>query len=303
MYYFIYKVTNLVNGMMYVGAHSTKNIDDGYLGSGVDIKKAIIEFGKENFEREILQFVDTENELFELEREIVNESIIKNRWFYNKRIGGNGGTRFYKPDSREKISIKSKERWDNMTEEERNNFISKTRLSIKLLMNTDVMKEKIRNGLRNRGEEEKKKQYKNTSNGLKKRYAGLSEEEKIEFRKRKKESMSKPEVRKRISESLKNSESVKGGYENPDFLKTWKPRYDSIREHVISMCLTDTFDIDIKKMIMEKYGFGVKTNRLFKYYAKCGFIDIIDRKMIQDVNTFTKVYKLKTVVRLKEGKE
>lgn len=54
---------------------------------------------------------------------------------------------------------------------------------------------------------------------------------------------------------------------------------------------------------MEKYGFGVKTNRLFKYYAKCGFIDIIDRKMIQDVNTFTKVYKLKTVVRLKEGKE
>ena len=90
--------------------------------------------------------------------------------------------------------------------------------------------------------------------------------------------MSKPEVRKRISESLKNSENVKSGYENPDFLKTWKPRYDSIREHVISMCLTDTFDIDIKKVIMEKYGFGVKTNRLFRYYAKCGFIDIIDRK-------------------------
>ena len=67
--------------MMYLGAHSTENINDGYLGSGANIIKAIEEFGKENFRRDILQFVDTQDELFELEREIVNENIISNPWF------------------------------------------------------------------------------------------------------------------------------------------------------------------------------------------------------------------------------
>jgi hypothetical protein len=301
MYYFVYKVTNLVNGMMYIGAHSTENLDDGYLGSGVNITNAIKQFGKENFIREILQFVDTQDELFELEREIVDEKIINNHWFYNKRIGGNGGTRFYKVDSYEKIGKKTKERWENMDEEERQEFISKIKVSTELAMNTDMMKEKIKRKLKDRKEEDKERQYKNISNGLKKRYAELSEDEKIEFRKKKKESMSKSEVRKKISESLKNSEKVKGGYENPDFLKNWKPRYDSISEDVTSMCLTDMFDIDIKKAIKEKYGFGVKTNRLFKYYASVGFIDIIDRKMIKDINTLTNVCKLKTIVKLKEG--
>lgn len=53
--YFIYKTTNLINGKIYVGQHSTYNIDDGYLGSGSLLKEAIENFGYSNFKLEILE--------------------------------------------------------------------------------------------------------------------------------------------------------------------------------------------------------------------------------------------------------
>ena len=49
-----YITTNNINGKQYVGMHSTDNIDDGYLGSGLALIRAIKKYGKENFIREIL---------------------------------------------------------------------------------------------------------------------------------------------------------------------------------------------------------------------------------------------------------
>ena len=53
-YHIIYKTTNLINGKIYVGMHSTDNLNDGYLGSGWILKQAIKKYGKENFKGEVL---------------------------------------------------------------------------------------------------------------------------------------------------------------------------------------------------------------------------------------------------------
>ena len=90
MYYFIYKTTNKLNKKYYYGAHSTNNIDDGYLGSGVALKKAIIKYGKENFYREIVEFCDDANEMYLKEETILNQHYQQEEC-YNMNVGGKGG--------------------------------------------------------------------------------------------------------------------------------------------------------------------------------------------------------------------
>ena len=53
-HYLVYKTTNLVNGKIYIGQHQTYDLNDGYLGSGILLRRAIEKYGEENFKREIL---------------------------------------------------------------------------------------------------------------------------------------------------------------------------------------------------------------------------------------------------------
>jgi hypothetical protein len=82
---------NNVNNKFYIGVHKTKDIDDGYYGSGHSIKAAIEKYGKENFTKEILHIFKNSKKAFRKEREIVNEQLINNENCYNIKEGGHGG--------------------------------------------------------------------------------------------------------------------------------------------------------------------------------------------------------------------
>ena len=71
-YHFIYKTTNILTKRYYYGMHSSNNLDDGYLGSGKRLRYSVRKYGKENHEREIVEFCKTRKELKDREREIVN---------------------------------------------------------------------------------------------------------------------------------------------------------------------------------------------------------------------------------------
>lgn len=90
-FFIIYKITNTVNGKIYIGAHTTKNINDDYMGSGHALSRAKNKYGLEKFTKEILHIFDNEQDMWNKELEIVNEDFCKRKDNYNVRTGGIGG--------------------------------------------------------------------------------------------------------------------------------------------------------------------------------------------------------------------
>lgn len=88
MFYFIYKTTNLINKKYYIGQHKTKNINDGYLGSGTLLRYALKKYGKENFTREILAYAESAEQLNELQAFYVNKQVMEDQNSYNLMTGG-----------------------------------------------------------------------------------------------------------------------------------------------------------------------------------------------------------------------
>lgn len=102
MYYFIYKTTNLINGKYYIGQHRTKNINDGYLGSGTLFRYALKKYGKENFSRQILAYADSIKQLNDLQAFYVNKQVMEDQNSYNLMTGGYQNIQF-KEETKQKL--------------------------------------------------------------------------------------------------------------------------------------------------------------------------------------------------------
>jgi hypothetical protein len=92
-YFYLYKITNKINGKIYIGVHETFNLDDGYMGSGLLIQKAIKKYGIENFDKDILDFFDNRLLMLDKEGEIVTEDFVKRKDNYNIDLGGRGDSK------------------------------------------------------------------------------------------------------------------------------------------------------------------------------------------------------------------
>ncbi|ELS1646538.1 GIY-YIG nuclease family protein [Escherichia coli] len=110
MYHFVYETVNLINGKKYIGKHSTENLNDSYLGSGVALNRAIKKYGEESFKRSIIKQFETSAEALEYEAQLVTEDLVKSNEYYNMRQGGEGGRYKYTEADKAKMSNSAKER-------------------------------------------------------------------------------------------------------------------------------------------------------------------------------------------------
>jgi hypothetical protein len=88
LFYIIYETRNIKNNMIYIGQHTTKNLNDSYLGSGLRLKRAIKYYGCANFEKTILFIFTTQQEMIDKEIELVDDNFIARKDTYNLIAGG-----------------------------------------------------------------------------------------------------------------------------------------------------------------------------------------------------------------------
>ena len=113
--YYIYRITNKVNGKTYIGQHKYKDLNDNYIGSGKLLRAAQAKYGIENFEKQILVFNISKREHTDLlektfiasEREKVG---VKN--CYNISGGGNGGNLGEEVNKKISEAMKGKTPWN-----------------------------------------------------------------------------------------------------------------------------------------------------------------------------------------------
>lgn len=94
--YYIYRITNKINGKTYIGQHKYKKLKDSYMGSGKLIRRAQKKYGMENFQKEILEFDIPNVELAnDWEQMYILFERTKGKAEYNIANGGYGSAGFH----------------------------------------------------------------------------------------------------------------------------------------------------------------------------------------------------------------
>lgn len=110
-FHVLYKTTNIVTGNYYIGIHSTDDLEDDYLGSGLRLRRSVKKYGKASHQREIVELLESRSALIAREAEIVTfDLIIADIKCMNLIPGGGGNDREYGASelARAKMSAASK---------------------------------------------------------------------------------------------------------------------------------------------------------------------------------------------------
>lgn len=269
MIFYLYKIVNCITGKYYYGVHSTKNIDDGYMGSGVILKKAYKKYGIENFKKQIIKYFQNKQEMFLYEKEIVNDQLINDELCYNVICGGKDSFTMKqcsdiskknrnKKQISEKMKIIAKEYWSTGNIQQKKNRIRK---SLQKYWSTGDVETKHKNH-----RERIKKNFQNPyikekiSNSLHKYWNNLSKQQRQSRGELVKNS-------KKFIESVekqKQNGQYKSGYDNNDFKARWVKIYEQNRQFICQLLKYSNLPQDfIVNNIFKK---KVKTVRLIKYY-------------------------------------
>ena len=105
-YNYTYVTINLINVKKYIGDHTTDDLDDGYLGSGIALQRAIKKYDKTQFKKEILEFFDTKQEAFNAQEKWINEynTLVPNGYNISLK-GGHQCKNSISEETKKKISI------------------------------------------------------------------------------------------------------------------------------------------------------------------------------------------------------
>ena len=273
MYYYFYKITNNINGKFYYGVHSTKNLDDGYMGSGIAIRKAYKKYGIENFQKQILMFFENEQAMYDYQEKIVNDQMVNYPQCYNMIIGGRSQKTFYKLSNVAKNT------------NQKNNYQSQKNGSRKYWTTGDIEAKKKKQSIANKkywdsGDVTGKR--KKLSERIKEAFDNRPEiREKISTKLKQFWNSEKGELKKKVMvEKLKNNpnmvlfyEKLKQkytGYNNFDFLNRWKKVYDENADIICKFLIeTDLPENFIIKILFHK---KVKTHNLLAYYKTIGLL-------------------------------
>lgn len=119
----IYKITNLLNGKIYVGQTQRsfeERISEHKHHGKLYVDREIKKYGWENFKAEVIEECQTVEELNEREIYWIAELNTLKPNGYNLTVGGSGAHgHLHSPDSIQKMSEIAKEIWANRSKEER----------------------------------------------------------------------------------------------------------------------------------------------------------------------------------------